>query len=97
MLTVIQYYMIIKKTKTSRKDLKKEGIMRKLNSRLGKEQYFDTDTLQPNKTIIAKNINRCPNQNTCCIASPYTRCDYNYKSDSCIKAHNDFLVRGVIK
>jgi hypothetical protein len=35
-------------------------------------------------------INRCPNQNTCCIASPYTRCDYNYKSDSCIKAHNDF-------
>ena len=35
-------------------------------------------------------INRCPNQNTCCIASPYTRCDYNYKSDSCIKVHNDF-------
>lgn len=190
MLTVIQYYIIIKikKTKTSRKDLKKEGIMRidsynkfftevakimntsvkavkpldgrykvelanhvylnvyrgvrgslfihdhrgiahitscydfedfktmkdlyerlvsdysesakkevmevrqELNSRLGKEQYFDTDTLQPNKTIIAKieNINRCPNQNTCCIASPYTRCDYNYKSDSCIKVHNDF-------
>lgn len=27
-LTVIQYYIIIKKTKTSRKDLKKEGIMR---------------------------------------------------------------------
>lgn len=25
MLTVIQYYIIIKKTKTSRKDLKKEG------------------------------------------------------------------------
>lgn len=173
MLTVIQYYIIIKikKTKTSRKDLKKEGIMRinsynkffaevakimntsvkavkpldgrykvelanhvylnvyrgvggslfihdhrgiaritscyyfedfktmkdlyerlvsdysesakkevmeerqELNSRLGKEQYFDTDTLQPNKTIIA---------------SHYTRCDYNYKSDSCIKAHNDF-------
>lgn len=35
-------------------------------------------------------INSCPNQNTCCIASPYIRCDYNYKSDSCIKAHNDF-------
>lgn len=67
-------------------------VRQELNSRLGKEQYFDTDTLQPNKTIIAKieNINRCPNQNTCCIASPYTRCDYNYKSDSCIKAHNDF-------
>lgn len=180
MLTVIQYYIIIKikKTKTSRKDLKKEGIMRinsynkffaeiakimntsvkavkpldgrykvelanhvylnvyrgvggslfihdhreiahitscydfedfktmkdlyerlvsdysesakkevmevrqELNSRLGKEQYFDTDTLQPNKTIIAKieNINRCPNQNTCC--------DYNYKSGSCIKLYN---------
>lgn len=42
-----------------------------------KEQYFDTDTLQPK----IENINRCPNQNTCCIASPYTRCDYNYKSD----------------
>ena len=28
MLTVIQYYIIIKKTKTSRKDLKKVGIMR---------------------------------------------------------------------
>lgn len=57
-----------------------------------KNQYIDTDCLQPNKTIIAKieNINRCPNQNTCCIASPYTRCDYNYKSASCIKAHNDF-------
>ena len=152
MLTVIQYYIIvkIKKTKTSRKDLKKEGIMRinsynkffaevakimntsvkavkpldgrykvelanhvylnvyrgvggslfihdhrgiahitscydfedfktmkdlyerlvsdysesakkevmevrqELNSRLGKEQYFDTDSLQPNKTIIEK-------------------------------------------
>lgn len=52
-------------------------VRQELNSRLGKEQYFDTDTLQPNKTIIAKieNINRC---------------DYNYKSDSCIKAHNDF-------
>lgn len=40
-----------------------------------KEQYFDTDTdaLQPNKTIIAKieNMNHCPNQNTCCIVSPF--------------------------
>lgn len=152
MLTVIQYYIIIKikKTKTSRKDLKKEGIMRinsynmfftkvakimntsvksvktidgrykvelanhvylnvyrgvggslfihdyrgishitscydfedfktikhlyeriisdysesakkdvmevkqELNARFGKEQYFDTDSVQPNKTIIAK-------------------------------------------
>ena len=157
MLTVIQYYIIIKikKTKTSRKDLKKEGIMRinsynkffaevakimntsvkavkpldgrykvelanhvylnvyrgvggslfihdhrgiahitscydfedfktmkdlyerlvsdysesakkevmevrqELNSRLGKEQYFDTDSLQPNKTIIEKTSLPC--------------------------------------
>lgn len=192
MLTVIQYYIIIKikKTKTSRKDLKKEGIMRinsynkffaevaeimntsvksvkqldgrykvelanhvylnvyrgvggslfihdhrgiahitscydfedfktmkdlyerlvldysestkkevmevnqELNSHFGKEQqYFDTDSLQPNKTIIAKieNINHCPNQNTCCIVSPLMHCNYNYKSDSCIKAHNNFI------
>lgn len=191
MLTVIQYYIIIKikKTKTSRKDLKKEGIMRinsynkfftkvaqimntsvksvkpidgrykvelanhvylnvyrgvggslfihdhrgiahitscydfedfktmkelyeriisdyselakkdvmevkqELNARFGKEQYFDTDSVQPNKTIIAKieNINHCPNQNTCCIVSPFVHCNYNYKSDSCIKAHKNFI------
>lgn len=191
MLTVIQYYIIIKikKTKTSRKDLKKEGIMRinsynkffaevakimntsvkavkpidgrykvelanhvylnvyrgvggslfihdhrgiahitrcydfedfktmkdlyerlesdysesakkevmevkqELNSSFGKEQYFDTDSVQPNKTITAKieNINHCPNQNTCCIVSPFVHCNYNYKSDSCIKAHKNFI------
>lgn len=192
MLTVIQYYIIIKikKTKTSRKDLKKEGIMRinsynkffakvaeimnttvkavkqldgrykvelanhvylnvyrgaegslfthdhrgiahitscydfedfesmeelyerlasdysesakkevmevkqESNTRFGKEQqYFDTDSLQPNKTIIAKieNINHCPNQNTCCIVSPFVHCDCNYKSDACIKAHKNFI------
>lgn len=58
-----------------------------------KEQYFDTDTLQPNKTITAKieNINHCPNQNTCCIVSPFVHCNYNYKSDSCIKAHKNFI------
>lgn len=57
-----------------------------------KDQYFDTDCLHPNKTIIAKieNINSCPNQNTCCIVSPYVPCDYNYKSESCIKAHKNF-------
>lgn len=35
------------------------------NVECAKEQYFDTNTLQPNKTIIAKidNINHCPNQN----------------------------------
>lgn len=58
-----------------------------------KEQYFDTDALQPNKKIIAKieNINHCPNQNTCCIVSPFVHCNYNYKSDSCIKAHKNFI------
>lgn len=57
------------------------------------EQYFDTDSVQPNKTIIAKieNINYCPDQNTCCIVSPYVHCDYNYKSDDCIKAHKNFI------
>lgn len=59
----------------------------------GKEQYFDTDSLQPNKPIIAKieDINYCPNQNTCCVVSPYVHCDYNYKSDACIKAHKNFI------
>lgn len=182
MLTVIQYYIIIKikKTKTSRKDLKKEGIMRinsynkffakvaeimntsikavkpidgrykvelanhvYLNVYRGvggslfihdhrgiahitscydfedfktiKDLYerlvsdysesaekevmeelntsFDTDSLQPNKTIIAKieDINYCPNQNTCCVVSPFVHCNYNYKSEACIKAHKNFI------
>lgn len=58
-----------------------------------KDQYFDTDALQPNKKIIAKieNINHCPNQNTCCIVSPFVHCNYNYKSDRCIKAHKNFI------
>ena len=54
-----------------------------------KEQYFDTDALQPNKKI--ENINHCPNQNTCCIVSPFVHCDYNYKSDTCIKVHKNFI------
>lgn len=68
-------------------------VKQELNARFGKEQYFDTDSLQPNKTISAKieNINHCPNQNTCCIVSPFVHCDYNYKSDSCIKAHKNFI------
>lgn len=68
-------------------------VKQELNSRFGKEQYFDTDSLQPNKTIIEKieNINHCPNQNTCCIVSPFVHCNYNYKSDSCIKAHKNFI------
>lgn len=53
----------------------------------------DTDTLQPNKTIIAKveDINYCPNQNTCCVVSPFVHCNYNYKSEACIKAHKNFI------
>lgn len=60
-------------------------VKQELNRRFGKEQ--------PNKTIIAKieDINHCPNQNTCCIVSPYVHCDYKYKSDACIKAHKNFI------
>lgn len=45
------------------------------------------------KTLLKKieNINHCPNQNTCCIVSPFTPCNYNYKSNSCIKAHKNFI------
>ena len=64
-------------------------VKQELNARFGKEQYFDTDTLQPNKKI--ENINHCPNQNICCIVSPFVHCNYNYKSDSCIKAHKNFI------
>lgn len=68
-------------------------VKQELNARFGKEQYFDTDSLQPNKAIIEKieNINQCPNQDTCCIISPLVHCNYNYKSDSCIKAHENFI------
>lgn len=54
-------------------------VKQELNSHFGKDQYFVTEI---------ENINCCPN--TCFIASPYISCDYNYKSASCIKAHNDF-------
>ena len=72
------------------------GIAKAMATQWGrckKSQYFDTDTLQPNKTITPKieNINHCPNQNTCCIVSPFVHCNYNYKSDSCIKAHKNFI------
>lgn len=70
-------------------------VKQDLNTRFGKkeQQYFDTDCLELNNTIIAKieNINYCPNQNTCCIVSPFVHCDYNYKSDNCIKAHKNFI------
>lgn len=64
-------------------------VKQELNTRFGKEQqYFDTDCLQPNKKI--ENINHCPNQNTCRIVSPFVHCNYDYKSDDCIKAHKNF-------
>ena len=68
-------------------------VKQELNARFGKEHYFDTDSVQPNKAIIEKieNINHCPNQGTCCIVSPFVDCDYNYKSDNCIKAHKNFV------
>lgn len=68
-------------------------VKQELNARFGKEQYFDTDSVQPNKAIIAKieDINYCPNQNTCCVVSPFVYCNYNYKSEACIKAHKNFI------
>lgn len=67
-------------------------VKQELNTSFGKkeQQYFDTDCLELNNTII-ENINYCPNQNTCCIVSPFVDCDYNYKSDNCIKAHKNFI------
>lgn len=67
-------------------------VKQDLNTSFGKkeQQYFDTDCLELNNTII-ENINHCPNQNTCCIVSPFVHCNYNYKSDSCIKAHKNFI------
>lgn len=60
-------------------------VKQELNRRFGKEQ--------PNTTIIAKieDINYCPNQNTCCVVSPFVHCDYNYKSEACIKEHKNFI------
>lgn len=98
MLTVIQYYNNKDKENKDLKERLEERrnvmeVKQELNSSFGKEQYFDTDSVQPNKTIIAKieNINHCPNQNTCCIVSPFVHCNYDYKSDSCIKAHKNFI------
>lgn len=57
-------------------------VKQELNSRFGKEQ--------PNKIAKIENINHCPNQNACCIVSPFVHCDYNYKSEECIKAPKKF-------
>lgn len=83
---IVNYYKI--KTEETEETTEKEDC----KTVKEKEQYFDTDSLQSNKTISAKieNINHCPNQNTCCIVSPFVHCDYNYKSDACIKAHKNF-------
>lgn len=35
--------------------------------------------------------NLCPNRNTCCIESPFRRCDYKYKSDKCNEVHKAFI------
>lgn len=64
-----------------------KAVKQELNARFGKERYFDTDSVQSK----IENINQCPNQNTCCIVSPFLHCDYSYKSDSCIKAHKTFI------
>ena len=58
-----------------------------------KEIEEETEEPEGTEKIIAKieNINHCPNQNTCCIVSPFVNCNYNYKSDSCIKAHKNFI------
>jgi hypothetical protein len=84
--------ILLEKTEETVKEVME--VKQELNSRFGKEQqYFDTDSLLPNKAITAKieNINHCPNQNTCFIVSPFVHCDYNYKSDSCIKVHKNFI------
>ena len=69
------------------------GIAKAMATQWGGVEKHYADYLQPNKTIIEKieNINHCPNQNTCCIVSPFVHCDYNYKSDACIKAHKNFI------
>lgn len=94
MYTILnRIYDIVVRLKTEENSKEVMEVKQELNARFGKEQYFDTDSLQPNKTITAKieNINHCPNQNTCCIVSPFVHCNYNYKSDSCIKAHKNFI------
>lgn len=57
------------------------------------ENYVESDSyneLVPT-IIIDENINYCPNQNTCCVVSPFVHCNYNYKSEACIKAHKNFI------
>lgn len=80
----------IEETEATEEAAEAEETKGKETEETEKSQYFDTDSVQPNKIAKIENINHCPNQNTCCIFSPYVHCDYNYKSDACIKAHNNF-------
>lgn len=61
-------------------------VKQDLNTRFGKkvQQYFDTDCVELNNTIIAKieNINHCPNQNTCCSEESIKD---TIMTDDCIK------------
>jgi hypothetical protein len=71
-----------------------EGYSKLFKCKYGK-MAMDSDTWLKFKVVLVNkdviNINHCPNQNTCCIVSPFVHCDYNYKSDTCIKAHKNFI------
>ena len=77
--------------------MKKEGIMRinsynKFFAEVAKIMNTSVKSVkQLDGRYKIENINHCPNQNTCCIVSPFVHCNYNYKSDSCIKAHKNFI------
>ena len=53
--------------------------------------FCEEDCIENAECAKIENINHCPNQDTCCIVSPFVHCNYNYKSDSCIKAHKNFI------
>lgn len=57
------------------------------------EATEETEETEKDVIEVAKieDINYCPNQNTCCVVSPFIHCDYNYKSEACIKAHKNFI------
>ena len=57
------------------------------------EATEETEETEKDVIEVAKieDINYCPNQNTCCVVSPFVHCNYNYKSDACIKAHKNFI------
>lgn len=57
------------------------------------EAAEETEETEKDVIEVAKieDINYCPNQNTCCVLSPFVHCNYNYKSDACNKAHKNFI------